>query len=520
MPIDTNFTFTFVSDVVSQILFSDVTKNIFFQHDEFNHHVINDFIGGLINVPQEHHLVLHFSPYFVTDRKNFSELKKLTDDICSALKSRLTRSQSKIYVNMLQVQLNFISKIDYISYKSLILRFNLKICEIATQFDNLHIIDLDNVRDHSNYKTGCQLKNYDVLGMPYSREIVASISEVYAFSMESTFSIKKKVLILDADNTLWKGIVGEDGIDGIKVDSNYPGSVFRDFQILLKKYQQSGILLCLCTKNNLADIIEIFQSVNMPLDLSDFIAVKANWSRKSENIRELLDELNLGRDSVLFIDDNPFEIEEVQSNLPGVEALRFDYRIADKVCDWITYRTDLFLHSQTPEDLQRTQMYKSELERKEERVAYASEDEYIDSLKLRITTHVNDRKHLSRASQMTMKTNQFNLTSRRYSEDHIEHFMREHTVFTFNAADKYGDLGIVGLIIVANEEIDTFLLSCRAFGRKMEFKMFEECVRYFEARNITAEYHRTSKNPMVADFYDRCGMMRTSVAENQISYKL
>jgi FkbH-like protein len=512
--------FTFISDVVSQILFSDIEKSIIFQHAKFDHYTINDFIGGLVNIPQEHQIVLHFSPFFISDRKALSELKKITSDICLALKSRLMKAKSKIYINTLHAKINFISLADYLQYTNLILGFNTEICNLADEFDNLTIIGLDRVRDELNYTTGCQLKNYDVIGMPYSREIAASISKSYRFVIESTFSIKKKVLILDADNTLWKGIVGEDGIDGIKIDGCYPGSVFRDFQILLKKYQQSGILLCLCTKNNLTDIIEVFENVSMPLVLSDFIIIKANWSRKSENIKEILDQLNLGRESVLFIDDNPFEVEEVKSNLPGVEALRFDYKAADKVYNLITGRADLYLHSLTSEDLQKTQMYRSEIERKDERATYASEDEYIDSLNLKITTHVNNRKHISRASQMTMKTNQFNLTSRRYSGEHIEHFMDEHTVFTFNAEDKYGDLGVVGLIIVANEKIDTFLLSCRAFGRKMEFKMFEECIRHFEQTNLSAKYHRTKKNPMVADFYDRCGMIRTYVEDNQISYKL
>lgn len=520
MILDQNTTFTFISDVVTEILFSGMSKAANFQYAKLNHHIINDFIGGLISIPYEHHVVLHFSPFFVTDRKDLSEIEKITSDICSLLKSRLQKSKSKIYINTLRAQINFVSKLDYVRYSNLILGINLEICKLAGEFDNLHIVDLDGVIDKHDYVTGCQLKNYDILGMPYNRELVGAIAKSYRFIIEATFSIKKKVLILDADNTLWKGIVGEDGVDGIKTGGTYPGSVFFDFQILLKKFQQSGILLCLCTKNNLTDIIEVFENVNMPLVLSDFIIIKANWSRKSENIAEILKELNLGPESVVFIDDNPFEIEEVTSNLPGVEALKFDYKAIDKIFVSITRRTDLYLHSLTSEDLHKTQMYRSEIERKEQRASFISEDDYIDSLNLKITTHVNNRKHISRASQMTMKTNQFNLTTRRYSEEHIEQFMKEHTVFTFGAEDKYGDLGIVGLIIAANEKIDTFLLSCRAFGRKMEFKMFEECIAHFETSNLSAEYLRTKKNPMVSDFYDRCGMTRTFVDENQTLYRL
>lgn len=520
MIFDKNSTFTFISDVVTEILFSGMSKAASFQDAKLNHHVINDFVGGLINIPEEHHVVLHFSPFFITYRKDLSEIEKITSDMCSVLKLRLQKSKSKIYINMLRSKINYISKLDYIRYNNLILGVNLEIFKLADEFDNLHIVDLDSVIDKYDYATGCQLKNYDILGVPYSLEIAGAITKSYRFAIEATFSMKKKVLILDADNTLWKGIVGEDGIDGIKIGGNYPGSVFADFQILLKKFQQSGILLCLCTKNNVSDIIEVFENVNMPLVLSDFIIVKANWSRKSENIEEILKELNLGPESVVFIDDNPFEIEEVKSNLPGVEALKFDYKDVEKIFVSITGRTDLYLHSFTSEDLQKTQMYRSEFERREQRASFISEDDYIDSLNLKITTHVNNRKHISRASQMTMKTNQFNLTTRRYSEEHIDHFMNEHTVFTFGAEDKYGDLGIVGLIIVANEKIDTFLLSCRAFGRKIEFKMFEECIDHFETSDLSAEYLRTKKNPMVSDFYDRCGMTRTFVDENQTLYRL
>jgi FkbH-like protein len=262
---------------------------------------------------------------------------------------------------------------------------------------------------------------------------------------------------LDLDNTLWGGIIGEDGIEGIKLSEDGIGKVYRDFQFLIKGLKDIGIPLGIVSKNNINDAKEVFEKhPMMVLKFEDFIIKKINWNNKVDNIKEIAKELNLGVDSFVFIDDNPVERDIVRQYLPEVVVPDFPEKEITELPEWfineIIYnyfaRTTL-----TEEDKEKTEQYKSNLERKK-LMKKLNIDDFIDSLKIKLNFYVNDKRFIERTAQQTQKTNQFNLTTRRYTVMDIEKFINseEYIVFNLEYEDKFGNEGIIGTAIVKLEE--------------------------------------------------------------------
>lgn len=339
----------------------------------------------------------------------------------------------------------------------------------------------------------------------------------------------KKCLVLDCDDTLWGGVVGEVGIDGIQLHSeNPPGDAFYRLQQSAVSLHERGIMLALCSKNNEEDVWQVLDShPHCILDRSHLVAHRINWTNKAENIASLADELNIGLDSIVFVDNSAQECALIEELLPDVTTIRVPEDASQ--FDDLLMRDGLFDRvALSDEDRARTTMYQQEAERKKSQIKAADLTEYLNSLATKVRIFRPGEAELLRVAQLTQKTNQFNLTTRRYSEKDIRDMCADADVVidAMSVSDRYGDLGIVGVMITRRNgtvgTVDTLLLSCRALGRQLEFAFVDQCMGRLEVEwgieKWRAEYLPTRKNRQVADFWERIGLSVTSNDAGRKSY--
>jgi len=339
----------------------------------------------------------------------------------------------------------------------------------------------------------------------------------------------KKCLVLDCDNVLWGGIIGEDELNGINLDKNdYPGRAYYDFQMSVLHLVERGVSVVLCSKNNEEDVWNVLD--HHPCSLikrSHLSGWRINWDNKVDNLISLANELNLGIDSFVFIDDDPSEYELVKRYLPEITVLQVPTNLY--TYPQLLFREGLFdaLNIST-EDKQRSVMYQAEAQRRQEKSRFENLEEYLASTELSAVIHLARDHEIGRVAQLTQKTNQFNLTTRRYSERDIRDFCSDPAwaVYSLTAKDKFGDYGLTGVLIARHEGeegiIDTLLLSCRILGRRFEISLVEHCFRDLEDKwNIKrwkAEYIPTKKNQQVANFWNSVGSKQVEEINGTRSY--
>ncbi len=376
------------------------------------------------------------------------------------------------------------------------------------------LLDLDNVlaqvgRDHF---FDARLWHSSVF--PFAPDGAFAVANAITAVSASLHLTRAKVIVLDADNTLWGGIIGEDGMQGIALGQEYPGSAYVDFQKRILSLQQRGFVLALCSKNNPADLDEVLnEHPHQVLKQEHFAARRVNWQPKPDNLRALAEELNLGLDSFIFVDDSDYEVSAVRHALPEVDVVQVPDK-AIEVPSCLESLARLQISSLTEEDLQKTAMYAQEAQRKSQLDTLTSAggnlDDYLRSLNMVMTVGRDDSTHLARLAQLTQKTNQFNLTTRRYTEADVATRIESDSahVYHFSLADNFGDSGVVGLAIVERTDqnrarLDTFLMSCRVIGRQAE-QAFLECIiddlRSLDIELLAADYIPTRKNVLVERF--------------------
>lgn len=321
---------------------------------------------------------------------------------------------------------------------------------------------------------------------------------------------RKKCLVLDLDNTLWGGVVGEDGIDGIQVDGDYPGKAYRYWQEGLKELERNGVILAICSKNNQTDVEALFAAREMPLSLKDFACTRINWNDKATNIREIAQELNIGLDSMAFVDDNPTERELIRQQLPMVSVPEWPSQPYELPMLYARLVEDYFsVYTLTDEDKKKTEQYRQNANRAQAQAQFTDMEDFLRSMEMKLTIAPATDITIPRIAQMTQKTNQFNLTTKRYTESDIRSLLNnEAQIWTLAVADRFGDNGITGLMILVPEngwQIDTLLMSCRVLGKGIEEAFFKSVISRYKGA-ITAQFIPTAKNGQVADFYDRMGL--------------
>jgi len=318
----------------------------------------------------------------------------------------------------------------------------------------------------------------------------------------------KKALVLDCDNTLWNGILGEDGIENIKI--------YKEIQYLILDLSKQGVVICLCSKNNAKDIDDVLKNhPDMILKEKDITIKKVNWNDKVSNLKAIAVDLNIGTDSLVFIDDSSFEINLIKKELPEVAV----FQVPNKEYEYGMMMRELcnlfYNPSKTREDIQKTKIYKEQLQRIKSKKSHENIEDYLKSLGMVLTMHIDDKMQVQRISQMTQKTNQFNLTTKRYTENDIAIMIdnKFYTVISISVSDNYGNNGITGLAILDNvkSEIDSLLLSCRILGRNIEYKFMDiifDVAKKNKLIELNSSFIKSNKNHQVTDFYERVGFKK------------
>jgi len=407
-------------------------------------------------------------------------------------------------------------------------KINLKFFEESNKRKNLIINDInllsakfgiDNWYDDSfyfNYKYTISHRAIPLLTHGLVKTIMSIIGKA------------KKCLIVDFDNTLWGGIVGEVGSDNIKIGNGSPiGEIFLRFQKYILDLTKKGIILAGCTKNDYKNAISGLKNKSCILKENDFSIIKANWKNKVENINEISKKLNIGLDSIVFIDDSKFEREFVKKQLPAVEVPN----IGEDPEKYIFYldRAKYFENiNLSREDLIRSSYYKTNIKRENEKVKYSNYNNYLSSLKMETNLKKFEKKNINRITQLINKTNQFNLTSKRLRIEEVIKISKKQNFFTLsgNLKDKFGDNGLVTVLIgeKKNETLNIiiWLMSCRVFNRNLEFAMFDHLIKLCKKNKIytiSGNYIKSEKNYIVKDFYKSLNFKKINDKKNSTKWE-
>lgn len=399
-------------------------------------------------------------------------------------------------------------------------------CKNNSNFTAVNIHEISK----NNYLDKRILKFWKQSMYPFSYEIGNKISNLLFKFLALHNGKFHKIIILDADNTLWPGIIGEDNPKKIEVKKKNVYSFFQ-FQKDLKELKNKGVLLAICSKNNLKELKSFFRikSKKMPLVLNDFCNLKVNWKKKSENILQLLNDINLSAENALFIDDSEFEIGEVKSRIPNLDTLLVPKKIS-KLKDIFLQKGNFNIQTTTSEDKQRIKLYLDENKRKKIISKFDDNNEYIKSLKINLEIKLNSKKNINRLSQMTQKTNQFNSTTLRLNNKKILKLIlnKDYLIYQCKAKDNFGDYGIIGLAIIkinkkiSLAKVENTLFSCRALGRKIEEYFYQKIMNELKQKKIQTiefNYIKSEKNKLIYDFLNKYTFLKNNMKNGMIVFK-
>lgn len=411
---------------------------------------------------------------------------------------------------------------DYRGKVNFISRLNLAFGEYAQAHENFYIHDIN--YEAASY--GLDKWSEPFYWHMYKYAMCVPAIPYVAFNLaniiKSIFGKNKKVLNLDLDNTLWGGIIGDDGADNIEIGQETSlGQTYAEFQDYIRQQKQLGVLLTVNSKNDEKNAVAGFERPDSVLKREDFVSFKANWEPKSHNLLVAAEELNLLPESFVFVDDNPAEREIIHQQIPGVATP--DMGSVENYIQILDKNGFFEVTNFSEDDIRRNQMYQANEMRKQVQATYTDYGEYLASLEMKGTIGEFEPIYMSRISQLTNKSNQFNLTTRRYSQTEIEETASDPMNITLygKLEDKFGDNGVVSVVIGKRKEntlhIDLWLMSCRVLKRDMEFAMMDELVEKCQSAGITkivGYYYPTAKNGMVKDFYAMQGFAKVAEYEN------
>jgi len=389
---------------------------------------------------------------------------------------------------------------------------NARLLRLADDHPRLSVIDLDPLVAEGIAVTEPRLSVYAKAHL--SPELLARYGREIGHLARQVTGRAKKCLVLDLDGTLWGGVLGEDGIEGIEVAEGHRGEAFRGFQQVVKQLGAQGVLVAAVSKNELEPVREAFRGApGMTLAENDFVRIVANWRPKHDNLKELAEALNLGVDSFVFVDDSPLECGLVRRELPAVAVVQVDGEPALHGPKLL--RDGWFDAAElTAEDRTRVVKYREEFERKDFLDGFDSLQDYLRELKVSVRLFAAGEPEVPRLSQLTLRTNQFNLTTLRLQKPEVTTLLKDPAslVLAIRSGDRFGDNGLVGAVFLRRADevlhIDNFLLSCRVFSRGIEqtcLAAILDHARDTGAAAVAGSYRPTAKNGVVKDFYPRYG---------------
>ncbi len=408
-------------------------------------------------------------------------------------------------------------------------RFNAALREEALAFANIQIIDTEDILRTVGDGAAFDARFYFRSKAPYTGAYMNELARRIAASARGFGAYFYKVLALDCDNTLWGGVIGEDMLGGIKLNRyDYPGNIFWRMQQEFAALERQGILLALVTKNNPVDVDEVLQNhPDMVLKASQIVAKKINWEDKPSNLRALAKELNIGLESIIFLDDSSFECEAVRQQLPMVKTVQVPSALSDYP-NVVAEIKSLFLAGGIAAgSTGKTEQYRQRAGAEELKAQFETQEAYLASLELKVELTRNARASAGRISELSQKSNQFNLTTHRYSVAEIEQMMAAdtHAVYSLVVSDKFGNAGLTGVAVMRYESkvaaVENFFMSCRVIGRGVETGIWTRIAADALQRGCTelhANFIPSAKNAQVADFYDRLGMKMTEEGDGARQY--
>ena len=493
-------------------------------YDQLNSQIL-DANSGLYHFQPEY-VVLYLSAEKLWDRFAATGIEARTQfggqvlaEIQNWWTTIATRGTAKI------IQLNFIEINDAVfghfaakvpsSFPFQIKQINFELMRLAQQEKHVFLADVAGLSNVAGYATAHDPRLYATSKVAFALEFLPAVAKAITDIVKAVSGSVMKCLILDLDNTVWGGVIGDDGMENLQIGDLGMGHAFDALQRWAKELQRRGIILAVCSKNNEAAAKQPFQEhPDMILRLDDIAVFVANWNNKADNIKHIQATLNIGFDSMVFLDDSPFERNLVREQLPAVTVPELPEDPA--MC--VAYLRNLNLFetaSFSEEDQQRTRQYQQEAARNDFQTTFTSIEGYLRNLEMVAEVKPFDDFSLPRVAQLTQRSNQFNLRTIRYTVADIDRLRNssDHLTLSFKLADRFGDHGLIGLIILKqmNEAaafIDTWIMSCRVLKRGMEEFIVNQMVRQARGRGLqrlVGEYIPTSKNSLVKNLYGDMG---------------
>ena len=405
------------------------------------------------------------------------------------------------------------------SYLFQLRKLNYELMLYSAEQSNFYCCDISSIQNQFGKNTFFQSSVYINTEMVLSIDILPEVAFKTVSLVASMYGKIKKCLVLDLDNTMWGGVIGDDGLENIQIGGLGIGKAFTEFQYWVKKLKQRGIILAVCSKNTESIAKEPFEKhPDMVLRLEDIAVFIANWENKADNIRQIQQVLNIGFDSMVFLDDNPFERNIVRENIPGICVPELPEDPAEYL--EFLYPLNLFeTISFSNEDTERTKLYHVEAQRAVLKKNFTNEDEFLQSLNMQSLVEPLNKFNTPRVAQLSQRSNQFNLRTVRYTEADIELLSKEKDsfTFTFTLDDKFGDNGMICVIILKEKNndtlfIDTWFMSCRVLKRGMENFVLNTIANFTKEKGfayLVGEYLATPKNEMVKSHYEMLGFEKT-----------
>lgn len=393
-------------------------------------------------------------------------------------------------------------------------KLNLLLMEEAQRQKGLLIADVQSLTTAAGLVNTVDQKNLVKADMVWSLPFLPVLAKTVVGLMEAAKGRIKKCIVLDLDNTLWGGVIGDDGLEGIQLGDFGIGKAFSRFQKWIKELQRRGIVVCVCSKNNDAVAKEVFQKhPDAVLTLDDIAVFAVNWNNKVDNLHFIKNTLNIGFDSMVFVDDNPFERGMVKEAIPDLDVPE----LPEDPVDYLPYLQSLNLFetvSYTAEDGQRTALYQQEAERASYQRIYKNEADYLTSLGMTAEIKSLDAFTVPRAAQLSQRSNQFNLRTVRYTEAEVTALSSSPDYFPFavSLTDKFGDYGLVSFVVLKKEGealfIENWMMSCRVLKRGVEGTVLNKIMviaKEAGCKTVVGEYLPTARNGLVKDHYQNLG---------------
>jgi FkbH-like protein len=411
---------------------------------------------------------------------------------------------------------------DYRGKSNFISCLNQKFYQYAQMNENFYINDLEYIAQDYGITEWNDPLYWNMYKCAMAINAIPYVAQSVANIIKSIYGKNKKVMVLDLDNTLWGGVIGDDGVEGIKIGHEQSeGQAYLEFQQYCKRLKDIGVILAVNSKNDMKNALEGLEHPDGILRPEDFVAIKANWNTKDQNISEIAAQLTLGIDSFVFIDDNPVERDIVSSQLPNVAVPDMD-KIENfiNILDHSGYFEATVL---SQEDLKKTEMYHAKVKAAEEKALFANYEEYLESLQMQLYIDNFRDMYIERIAQLTNKSNQFNLTTLRCTEDDIRNMGRQKNYICLcgRLIDKYVDNGLITVVVgeIRGNVLDIrlWLMSCRVLKREVENAMMNVLISEAKKRGISrivGYYYCTSKNGMVSEFYGNMGYTLLNRDEN------